>query len=73
MMHENDSVFCEMSTDSCHHKATVSLVLSVCIKQSDRHVIHIIIKNNRNINRADMLQLYCMLGIANFDILSFLI
>jgi len=36
IMHENDSVFCELSTDSCHHKATVSLVLSVCMKQSDR-------------------------------------
>ena len=66
-------VLWNVSWHSCHKKATVSLVLSVWMKQSDLQFFHKIIMTNRNINRADMSQLYCMVGISNFDWFCFFV
>ena len=55
------SVKCQLTQLS-----TDSLVLSVCLKRNDNDLFHYKIMNNRNINTADMSQLYFMLGIAKF-------
>ena len=74
MMHENDSVFCEKSTDRA---VTIKQLLALsCLSEWSKvtaSFIHKIIMTNRNINRADMSQLYCMVGISNFDRLCFFV
>jgi hypothetical protein len=73
MMHENDGVFCEMSTVTTVTRKRLLALPCVCMKQSDRDFFIKISTNNRDIKLADMSQLYFVLGIYNFDRLCFLI
>ena len=67
MMHENDSVFCEKSTDTT---LTIKLLLALSCRSAWSEVtasfIHKIIMTNWNINRADASQMYCILIIYVF-------
>ena len=67
MINENDSVFCELSTDTAVTIKPLS-ALSVCLHEAKWQPVIFanVITNNWNIHRADMSQLYFMLGITNF-------
>jgi hypothetical protein len=72
-VHENDGVFCEMSTvTAVSRKRLLALpCVSAWSKVTATFFIKIT-KNNRDIKLADTLQIYFILGISNFDRLCFL-
>ena len=62
MMHENGGLFCEMSTaKAVTRKRLLALPCLSAWSKVIASFIHKIIKNKKNINTADMSQLYCKL------------
>ena len=72
-MHENDGVFCEMSTVTAVSRKRLLALPCVSAWNKVTAIFFIkITKNNRDIKLADTLQIYFILGISNFDRLCFL-